>query len=99
LSTEQYDKALKEYEKFNAYQLRRKEQPLELGELLFFFFMPFGQSRSMFGGEDYIENETERYRKYGFDKKYSQIKKIRIMGIVFYALLPFLLFAVRALIF
>lgn len=67
----------------------RRQADLTTKEWLDFFFFP---SSSIFGNkffpvDDIRDQEVERFRKFGFDKKQKQARQARTYGLIFYFLL------------
>ena len=72
---------------------KRKQADLTTKEWLDFFFFP---STSIFGSkyfptDDFQDQEVERLRRFGFDKKEKQARQARTLGLVFYILMLFVL--------
>jgi hypothetical protein len=99
LSQEEIDKAKVEYQKYIDYKNKRKEEPLDNAELITLFFFPFFGGSRLYESNSVADDETERYRKYGYQKKLKQAIQTRILGIVFYLLIgiPLLIFILKKL--
>ena len=70
---------------------KRKTEPLKLIEKFKFFIFPFGFKSNLFPVKDYNDSEIERFKKYGFEKKYNDAIKFKKMGFIFYFILPIIL--------
>lgn len=70
---------------------KRKTTPLTTEEYLTFFFFPYTDT-GRFGNftKSYNQPEDERFTKYGFDTKLKQAKKARELGLLFYAIVVFI---------
>jgi len=71
---------------------KRKTTPLTTEEYLTFFFFPYINTGSLGSfTKSYNQSEDERFIKYEFDVKLKQAKKARGLGLLFYAIVMFLL--------
>lgn len=70
---------------------KRKTVPLKLIEKVKFFIFPFGFKSNLFPVKDYNDSEIERFKKYGFEKKYNDAIIYIKMGLIFYMLIPIIL--------
>nr|WP_298791817.1 hypothetical protein [uncultured Allomuricauda sp.] len=72
---------------------KRKQADLTTKEWLDFFFFP---SSSIFGSnffptDDIQDQQVDRFRRFGFDKKQKQARQARTYGLIFYILLLLIL--------
>ncbi|MCF7568887.1 hypothetical protein L3X37_11005 [Sabulilitoribacter arenilitoris] len=67
-------------------KLKRKKESLTHSEWMTFFFLPFF-NRNPFGQDDEFSlTELERFKKYGFEKKFSEAIKAKRQGLIFWFL-------------
>ncbi len=73
---------------------KRKNTPLTKEEYLTFFFFPYSEKYTETNQISYTKNfnesENKRFMKHGFDTKIKQAKNARTLGIIFYAILLFI---------
>ena len=64
---------------------KRKNAPLTNSEAASFFFIPpiYGLAKSLYH-PDFNDNEMERFRKFGFERKIKEAQKMRFLGLIFY---------------
>lgn len=65
-------------------RIKRKNTPLSFIEILSFFFFPKGFKSRLFPIKDINDVELERFKKYGFEKKFKDALSARKYGTVFY---------------
>ncbi|CAM1344855.1 hypothetical protein [Tenacibaculum amylolyticum] len=71
-------------------QKRRKEEPLTNEELLTFFILQFFTPKSIWRNDHFSESEMDRFKKHGFNRKIKQAKTVRVLGIIFWFLVFFI---------
>jgi len=92
LTLEQKNNLDSEYLKYKEFKEKRRSEPLTTEEwftfLIFPFFTPIPQYRS--GKDHFSESEMKRFKKYGFSKKTKQAEKVKLLGVLFWILIFFI---------
>jgi len=70
---------------------KRKLERLSFIEKFPFFLFPFGFGSNLFPVKDINDAELERFKKYGFEKKFNDAIVAKKLGIIFYLLIPLIL--------
>lgn len=86
LTSEQKAKIESDYKLYEKLKVERKDKPLTNEEWFSFFILPFFTTKPRWRVDHFTESEIERFKKYGFEKKYQQAKKIRVYGYLFWFL-------------
>ncbi|TVZ55080.1 hypothetical protein OD91_0322 [Lutibacter sp. Hel_I_33_5] len=76
---------------------KRKIAQLTFKEKIPFFLFPFGFGSNLFPVKDYNDSELDRFKKYGFEKKYNDAIKLKKLGIIFYFIIPIILLLFKTL--
>lgn len=84
LKKEEISKIESDYIKYQKFSKERNNKPLTTEEYLTFFFLPFFTTTPIWREEQFSESELERFKNYGFDKKYKQAYKVKICGYIFW---------------
>jgi deoxyribodipyrimidine photolyase-like uncharacterized protein len=58
--------------------------PLSREEWFSFFLLPFITPKPHWRSDHYSQSETDRFKKYGFDKKLKEAEKVQIFGTLFW---------------
>ena len=87
LTKEQKAEIESDYVKYKKFQNERKDKPLTNDEWLSFFILPFFTTKPRWREDHFTESEMERFKKYGFEKKYRQAQKTRAHGYLFWFLI------------
>ena len=66
---------------------KRKNEPLALEEWLTFFILLFFTPKPRWRNDDFSESESERFKKYGYERKAKESEKVKIFGIIFWLLM------------
>lgn len=65
-------------------RIKRKNTPLPFIEKLPFFFFPEGFKSRLFSIKDINDAELERFKKYGFERKFKDALSTKKYGTIFY---------------
>ncbi|MGC6429608.1 MAG: hypothetical protein ACON5F_01045 [Jejuia sp.] len=84
LSQKEMEKIEVDYKQYKAFQESRKNTPLTTEEWLTFFFLPSFTPRPKGRDDHFSESEIERFKRYGFEKKFYQAQKVKQYGYVFW---------------
>lgn len=68
-------------------KIKRKKTPLSFKDKLPFFFFPSGFQSRLFPIKDINDTELERFKKYGFERKFKDALYVKKLGIIFYFVL------------
>ncbi|WP_117883891.1 hypothetical protein [Aureibaculum luteum] len=72
---------------------KRKNASLTIAEWFGFFLLPINPNRKYISKRDFNDDQVDRFRNHGFDKKIKQAAIARILGVLFYILIMIILFA------
>jgi hypothetical protein len=75
---------------------KRKVTPLTKSERLIFFFYPFSRDSGFLNTHEFNKKEDERFEKFGFELKIKQASEVRQRGIIFYAVIVFIIIIVSS---
>jgi len=93
LSQNQKDALEMEYQQFLEYREKRRTESLTTEEFFHFFFF------SVFASNEWTNNnvaemESERFEKFGFEKKQKEAAQAQLYGFIFWILIGFILLSI-----
>lgn len=87
LTNEQKVEIESHYVKYKKFQNERKDKSLTIEEWFSFFFLPFFTPKPQWREDHFSKSESQRFEKYGFEKKARQSETVRALGILFWLII------------
>ncbi|NER15031.1 hypothetical protein GWK08_16365 [Leptobacterium flavescens] len=91
LKDQELEQVEEQYKLFLEQKEKRENELLAWDEWIIYFLLPVGFNHRMGPSKDHIDMESERFKKYGFNKKLWQMTTARMFGVIFYIIILFII--------